>query len=152
MRCGRAYGDGDGQFRRHFECHDESKRRQMLLFIDESGHDHSGGPCEVLAGVAVAEDNPWNLVRAIRSAERDFFGDYLRNLLKDETKAKNLLKRSRFKEAAKPSNFATGEQVVLAHSLLQKKLRRRLANQRANQRFAKSLPIAGNHLISYMPS
>jgi hypothetical protein len=35
----------------------------MLLFLDESGHDHSGTPCEVLAGVAVAEDNLWNLVR-----------------------------------------------------------------------------------------
>ena len=50
----------------------------MLLFLDESGHDRSGTPCEVLAGVAVAEDNLWNLVRAIRAAEREHFGDYLR--------------------------------------------------------------------------
>jgi hypothetical protein len=28
----------------------------MLLFIDESGHHESGTPCEVLAGIAVAED------------------------------------------------------------------------------------------------
>ena len=35
----------------------------MLLFIDESGFDHSGTPCEVLAGVAIAEDSLWNLVR-----------------------------------------------------------------------------------------
>jgi hypothetical protein len=35
----------------------------MLLFIDESGHDRRDMPCEVLAGVAVSEDNPWNLCR-----------------------------------------------------------------------------------------
>lgn len=29
----------------------------MLLFIDESGHDRSDMPCEVLAGVLVAEHN-----------------------------------------------------------------------------------------------
>lgn len=52
----------------------------MLLFIDESGHDHRDMPCEVLAGVAIAEDNLWNLVQAVRAAERDHFGDYLRNL------------------------------------------------------------------------
>lgn len=28
----------------------------MLLFVDESGHDRSGTPYEVLAGVAVAEE------------------------------------------------------------------------------------------------
>ena len=59
----------------------------MLLFIDESGHHESGTPCEVLAGVAISEDNLWNLVKAVRSAERDHFGDYLRNLISDEPKA-----------------------------------------------------------------
>jgi hypothetical protein len=43
----------------------------MLLFIDESGHDRSGTPYEALAGVAIAEENLWNLVRAIRAAERE---------------------------------------------------------------------------------
>jgi hypothetical protein len=47
----------------------------MLLFIDESGHDNSGTPYEVLAGVAIAEDSLWNLVRAVRAAERDHFGN-----------------------------------------------------------------------------
>ena len=60
----------------------------MLLFIDESGFDHSGTPCEVLAGVAVAEDGLWNLVRAVRGAERELFGDYLRTFLIEERKAK----------------------------------------------------------------
>ena len=71
----------------------------MLLFIDESGHDMSGTPCEVLAGVAISEDNLWNLVRAVRAAERDFFGDYLRTFSVEERKAKRLLKTKRFKSA-----------------------------------------------------
>ena len=39
----------------------------MLLFIDERGHDGHAMPCEVVAGVAISEDNLWNLVQAIRS-------------------------------------------------------------------------------------
>ncbi len=74
----------------------------MLLFIDESGHDHHDMPCEVLAGVAIAEDNLWNLVQAVRSAEKDRFADYLRNLRVTEMKAKRLLKRKRFRSAARP--------------------------------------------------
>ena len=78
----------------------------MLLFIDESGHDHHDMPCEVLAGVAIAEDNLWNLVQAVRSAEKDRFGDYLRNLRVTEMKAKRLLKRKRFKIAARPNRHS----------------------------------------------
>ena len=63
-----------------------SEAPKMLLFIDESGHDGHKMPCEVLAGVAIAEDNLWNLVQAIRSTEREHFGDYLRNLLTSEIK------------------------------------------------------------------
>jgi len=73
----------------------------MLLFVDESGFDESGTPCEVLAGVAIAEDNLWNLVRAIRACEKDHFGDYLRNLLSEETKGRKLLKTKRFKVAGR---------------------------------------------------
>lgn len=92
----------------------------MLLFIDESGHDHHQMPCEVLAGVAVAEDNLWNLIQAIRAAEKDNFGDYLRNLRVTEIKAKRLLKRKRFRSAGRPVNIAEGELVPLAHTALTK--------------------------------
>jgi Protein of unknown function (DUF3800) len=92
----------------------------MLLFIDESGHDRSGTPCEVLAGVAIAEDNLWNLVRSIRSAERDHFGGYLRELLREETKGKKLLKSDRFHEANSKVTIAPAERVQLANSLLTK--------------------------------
>ncbi|MBI4661126.1 MAG: DUF3800 domain-containing protein [Verrucomicrobia bacterium] len=46
----------------------------MLFFIDESGHDHGDAPYEVLAAVAVAEGDLWNLIQAIRAAEIQFFG------------------------------------------------------------------------------
>ena len=92
----------------------------MLLFLDESGHHESGTPCEVLAGVAIAEDCLWNLVKAVRAAERDFFGDYFRNLLTEETKARKLLKTKRFKIAAKPCDLSSSDPVALAHSLLVK--------------------------------
>jgi len=90
----------------------------MLLFIDESGHDHHDMPCEVLAGVVVAEDNLWNLVKAVRSAEKDFFGDYLRNLRQTEMKAKKLLKRKRFKSADRPVVIAADELTPLANAAL----------------------------------
>ncbi len=92
----------------------------MLLFVDESGHDRREMPCQVLAGVAIAEDNLWNLVRAIRSAESEHFGGYLRDLLSGETKAKQLLRTKRFKIATKPLELAPQEQARLANSLLRK--------------------------------
>jgi hypothetical protein len=38
----------------------------MLFFIDESGHDHGDAPYEVLAAVAIAERDLWNLIQATR--------------------------------------------------------------------------------------
>jgi hypothetical protein len=90
----------------------------MLLFVDESGHDHHEMPCEVLAGVAVPEDNLWNLVNAVRAAEKDHFGDYLRNIRRTEPKAKNLLKRKRFASAARAVEIAPGDAVRLANMAL----------------------------------
>ena len=92
----------------------------MLLFIDESGHDESGTPCEVLAGVAIAEDDLWNLVKAIRSCEKEHFGGYLRALLSGETKGRKLLKTKRFKTAAHDLQIDESDMVSLANSLLTK--------------------------------
>jgi hypothetical protein len=92
----------------------------MLLFVDESGHDHGEMPCEVLAGVAIAEDYLWNLVKAIRAAEKEHFGGSVRELFTEERKAKKLLKRKRFKEAQRDIDIPPAECLRLAHSLLQK--------------------------------
>lgn len=98
----------------------------MLMFIDESGHDHGQMPCEVLAGAVISEDNLWNLVKAIRAAEHEFFGDYLHNLLSGEIKAKKLLKRKRFRIAEMDCELSQPKAVELAHSLLLKGKRARL--------------------------
>jgi hypothetical protein len=92
----------------------------MLFFVDESGHHESGTPYEVLAGVAIAEDNLWNFVKAIRSAEREHFGGYLRNLLSEETKARKLLKTKRFKTANRSVQIDPNELPGLANALLVK--------------------------------
>lgn len=109
----------------------------MLLFIDESGHDRHDMPCEALAGVAVSEDNLWNLVQAIRSAEREHFGGYLRELHPKEIKGRTLLKRKRFKSAARKVEIPSEEVVGLANSCLQKGLeasKQGLAESGATQR------------------
>ena len=109
----------------------------MLLFIDESGHDRHDMPCEVLAGVAISEDNLWNLVQAIRSAERDHFGGYLRELHPDEIKGRTLLKTKRFKSAARSVQIPAEELVGLANSCLRKGLeasRQGLVDSGATQR------------------
>ena len=70
----------------------------MLLFIDESGHDHGDAPYEVLAAVAVAESDLWNLIQAIRAAEIQFVGVHLAEV-GVEFKGKKLLKNKTFRHA-----------------------------------------------------
>ena len=94
----------------------------MLIFIDESGQDHADMPCEVLAGVAIAEDNLWTLVKAIRSVEKEHFGDYLRNLRKTEVKARKLLKRKCFRLAGQDFKIDSDELPGLANQCLPKGL------------------------------
>jgi hypothetical protein len=109
----------------------------MLLFIDESGHDRHEMPCEVLAGVAVAEDNLWNLVRAIRALEREHFGGYLRNLHPQEIKGRTLLKKKRFRSSARNVTIPGEDLTSLANVCLRKGLHastQGLAHSEATQR------------------
>ncbi|MCD4727457.1 MAG: hypothetical protein K8R46_07345 [Pirellulales bacterium] len=109
----------------------------MLLFIDESGHDGHNIPCETLAGIAISEDNLWNLVQAIRSAEREHFGGYLRELHPNEIKGRTLLKKKRFKSANRDVQIETEELVGLANSCLRKGVeanQQELAQSGATQR------------------
>jgi hypothetical protein len=41
----------------------------FLLFVDESGQDRGDSPYEVLAGIAIEDQDLWNLVLALRDAE-----------------------------------------------------------------------------------
>jgi hypothetical protein len=91
----------------------------MLFFIDESGHDHGEAPYEVLAAVAVAEADLWNLIQAIRAAEILFFGVHLAEV-GVEFKGKKLLKRKTFKHAWQGSAIETNRRRDLAREFLMK--------------------------------
>lgn len=111
----------------------------MLLFVDESGQDNREMPCEVLAGVTIEQRNLWNIVKAIRSAEREHFGDYLRNLRISEMKAKKLLKRKRFRLAAQQIDIPEHELSSLAHAALLKGIEARDAGKSTSSVTAREL-------------
>ena len=91
----------------------------MLLFIDESGHDHGEAPYEVLAGVAVAERDLWNLIRAIRDAELHFFGVHIAEVGL-EFKGKKLLKNKTFRHARRRPALEANRRRDLTRDFLQK--------------------------------
>jgi len=91
----------------------------MLLFVDESGTDRHEAPYEVLAGVAVRERDLWNLIQAIRAAERDHFGITL-SALGVEFKGKKLLKRKTFRLAAQGEPLSPDRRRALAYDFLRK--------------------------------
>jgi hypothetical protein len=91
----------------------------MLFFIDESGHDHGGAPYEVLAAVAVAENDLWNLIQAIRAAEIQFFGVHLGEV-GVEFKGKRLLKNKIFRLAGQGPTLEQNHCRDLARSFLMK--------------------------------
>jgi hypothetical protein len=45
-----------------------------FLFLDESGHDRTASPYEVLAGVAIQDRDLWNFINALQAAEIQWFG------------------------------------------------------------------------------
>jgi len=91
----------------------------MLLFVDESGTDRREAPYEVLAGVAIHERDLWNLVQAIRTAERDYFGTTL-SAVGVEFKGKTLLKRKTFRLAGQGAPLPPDRRRALAFEFLQK--------------------------------
>ena len=91
----------------------------MLLFIDESGHDHGNAPYEVLAGVAIRERDLWNLIQAVRGAELEFFGVHLSEI-GAEMKGKRLLKKKNFRFATQEPALAELERREATRSFLEK--------------------------------
>ncbi len=125
-------------------------RKAMLLFVDESGHDHGAMPYEVLAGVAIAEDNLWNIVRAIRATEREHFGDLLRNLRSAEAKAKELLKRKRFRSAERPVEIDERDLPTLAHAALRAGEAARLEGLTASSASERELTAYSRQVIRFV--
>lgn len=91
----------------------------MLLFIDESGHDHKEAPYEVLAGVAIRERDLWNLIQAIRHAELEFFGLHMAEVGL-EMKGRKLLKKKIIRFAGEGRAIDPDERRALVQSLLRK--------------------------------
>ncbi|HEX6041692.1 DUF3800 domain-containing protein [Longimicrobium sp.] len=84
-----------------------------FLFIDESGQDRKESPYEVLAGVAVKDQDLWNLIQALRDAELRHFGvRYTAD--RGELRAKKLLKAKTFRLAAQLPPIEPGERSALA--------------------------------------
>jgi len=91
----------------------------VLLFLDESGHDHGEAPYEVLAGVAITESRLWQLIQAVRGAELEHFGVHLRKY-GVEFKGKKLLKRKTFRHANQGPFMDPDRRRDLARAFLEK--------------------------------
>lgn len=91
----------------------------MLLFLDESGSDCREAPYEVLAGVAIREQNLWPLIQAVRAAERDHFGMPLSNV-GVELKGKKLLKSKVFRLAEQGASFPADQRRDMVSQFLAK--------------------------------
>lgn len=76
----------------------------VLLFLDESGHDHKNAPYEVRGGIALDDDRLWPFVREMKSLEESCFGDYLHRY-KTEVKGHRLLDKNRFMWAAQDARL-----------------------------------------------
>jgi len=90
-----------------------------FLFVDESGYDAGESPYGVLAGVGVEDRDLWNLVKDIRVAERAHFGGVQYSGGGRELKAKKLLKRKVFRQAAALDPLPPEERAALARECLE---------------------------------
>lgn len=89
-----------------------------FLFVDESGQDGHESPYEVLAGLAVADRDLWNLVKALQDAEVSQFGRRYTNGNERELKANKILKRKTFRLAAQMDVIAPDQRRELAKRAL----------------------------------
>jgi len=89
-----------------------------FMFVDESGQDHRDSPYEVLAGVAVHDTTLWDLICAIKRAERECFGTTYARGDERELKAKKLLTKKAFRLAAQLPPFLPPQRAELARASL----------------------------------
>ena len=90
-----------------------------FLFVDESGYDAGESPYGVLAGVGVEDRDLWNLVKDIRVAEASHFGGIQYSGGDRELKAKKLLKRKVFRQAAALDPLPPDQRALLARQCLE---------------------------------
>lgn len=92
-----------------------------LLFVDESGHDHSVSPYEVRGGVALHVRDLWPFEREMTRLELECFGAPLRQY-RTEVKGAKLLEPRRFKWAAQAPAMDAAERRKHCRSFLTKGL------------------------------
>lgn len=88
-----------------------------LLFIDESGQDHRESPYEVLAGVAIQDEDLWELIRELHNAEIAHFGRRYSAGVR-ELKAKKILKSKVFNHASLNCEVLPNQVPALAKEVL----------------------------------
>lgn len=88
-----------------------------ILFIDESGHDRTTCPYEVLAGVAIEDRDLWNLVTALAQTEEEVFGRRYSDGHR-ELKAKKILKSKTFRLAGQKPALTPESRRSLARAAL----------------------------------
>lgn len=123
----------------------------MLFFIDESlsSDGPEGAPYNVLCGVAVKELQLWNLIQAIRSAEKEYFGMPLKSA-SDEFKGKKLLKRKTFRLARSADPIPQDERLRLVVSFLEKGQRKESGGTRMEFAAYGQAKIAFVHKVLYI--
>jgi hypothetical protein len=89
-----------------------------IIFLDESGQDQQESPYEVLAGVAVKDQDLWNLITALQQAELELFGRRYSEGNR-ELKAKKLLKTKTFRLAAGQGQMEPVKRQELARECLE---------------------------------
>lgn len=88
-----------------------------FLFVDESGYDSGPSPYGVLGGIAIADRDVWNLIKAIQDAEILHFGRRY-SLGHGELKAKKLVSAQVFRQAAFADAIPPAERTGLASRCL----------------------------------
>lgn len=90
-----------------------------FLFIDESGYDSGPSPYGVLGGVAIEDRDVWNLIKAMQDAEVRSFGTRY-SAGQSELKAKKLVSRQVFRQAAVAGEIPHPERAELAKRCLER--------------------------------
>lgn len=99
-----------------------------LLFLDESGHDHTHCPYEVRGGVALQVSKLWPFVQRLQQLEREAFGARLHDY-KKELKGSKLLDKDRFKWARQSAALCDDDRQRLSRAFLTKGLEKKPPTQ-----------------------
>ena len=90
-----------------------------FLFVDESGYDSGPSPYGVLGGVAIADRDVWNLIRAIQDAEIMHFGMRY-SAGHGELKAKKLVSTQIFRQASLTGPVPETQRTEMARRCLER--------------------------------